>query len=219
MYLWKGAKKFGQGLPLPPPSFGQNPKEQQFFLRRPPLRTCSCSMRILPWYLFFCLFKIIHKPRTMLRLGVYFNHALIIYDYYSSFRGFYLLVDIVNCSEISTNICLFVDSVLFIAQHRPKCVCLFVHSRLFSNLIQCCGLTSPPLTLFHQTTSNQFLHQTAQNESKSKSVLAQNKSKSILASNPSKWRKINYYIKPIKLNSCIKPLKINQDRFWHETAE
>ena len=135
---------------------------------------------------FFCLFKIIHKPRTMLRLGVHFNHALIIHDYYSSFRGFYLLVDIVICSEISTNSCLFVDSVLFIAQHRPKCVCLFVHSRLFSKLIQCCGLTSPPLTLFHQTTSNQFLHQTAQNESKSKSVLAQNKSKSILASNPSK---------------------------------
>ena len=139
-----------------------------------------------PLISFFCLFKIIHKPRTMLRLGVHFIHALIIHDYYSSFRGFYLLVDIVNCSEISTNICLFVDSVLFIAQHRPKCVCLFVHSRLFSNLIQCCGLTSPPLTLFHQTTSNQFLHQTAQNESKSKSVLAQNKSKSILASNPSK---------------------------------
>ena len=28
MHLWKGAKKFGQG----PPSFGQNPKEQQFSL-------------------------------------------------------------------------------------------------------------------------------------------------------------------------------------------
>ena len=157
-----------------PPSLGQNPKEQQFFLRRPPLRICSCSMRIRPWYLFFCLCKIIHKPRTMLRLGVHFNHALIIHDYYSSFRGFYLLVDTVNCSEISTNICLFVDSVLFIAHHRPKCVCLFVHSRLFSNLFQCCGLTSPPLTLFHQTTSNQFLHQTAQNESKS--ILASNRS-------------------------------------------
>ena len=31
MHLCKGAKKFGQGPPSPP-SFGQNPKEQQFFL-------------------------------------------------------------------------------------------------------------------------------------------------------------------------------------------
>ena len=29
MHLWKGAKRFGQGPPSP--SFGQNPKEQQFF--------------------------------------------------------------------------------------------------------------------------------------------------------------------------------------------
>ena len=29
MHLWKGDKKFGQG----PPSFGQNPKEQQLFFR------------------------------------------------------------------------------------------------------------------------------------------------------------------------------------------
>ena len=35
MHLWKGDKKFGQG-PLPI-SFGQNPKEQQFFLWNPPL--------------------------------------------------------------------------------------------------------------------------------------------------------------------------------------
>ena len=34
MHLWKGDKKFGQA---PPPSFGQNPKEQQFFLRKPSL--------------------------------------------------------------------------------------------------------------------------------------------------------------------------------------
>ena len=31
MHLWKGAKKLGSP---PAPSFGQNPKEQQFFLRR-----------------------------------------------------------------------------------------------------------------------------------------------------------------------------------------
>ena len=155
----------------------------------------------------------------MLRLGVHFIHALIIHDYYSSFRGFYLLVVIVNCSEISTNICLFVDSVLFIAQHRPKCVCLFVHSRLFSNLIQCCGLTSPPLTLFHQTTSNQFLHQTAQNESKSKSVLAQNKLKINSCIKPLKKKENKFSYQTNQTEFLIKPLKMNQNQFWHETAE
>ena len=32
MHLWKDDNKFGQGPP-PTPSFGQNPKEQQLFIR------------------------------------------------------------------------------------------------------------------------------------------------------------------------------------------
>ena len=170
----------------PPPLIWTISKKTAVFLQE-----TSPSYLLLPYenpplISVFCLFKIIHKPRTMLRLGVHFNHALIIHDYYSSFRGFYLLVDIVNCSEISTNICLFVDSVLFIAQ--SVFVCLFIqdYSVTSSNVVawrprhwrysikpQAINSCIKPLKMnqnqnqfWLKINQNQFLHQTPQNEGK-----------------------------------------------------
>ena len=53
MHLWKGDNKFGQG---PPPSFGQNPKEQHLFFVKPSLRGYDCKMSFIlfegcMWYI------------------------------------------------------------------------------------------------------------------------------------------------------------------------
>ena len=47
MHLWKGAKKMGWALPLPP--FGQNPKEQQFFLGNLLLAAHVCISKAYCW--------------------------------------------------------------------------------------------------------------------------------------------------------------------------
>ena len=54
MHLWKGDKKLGQA---PPPSLGQNPKEQQFFFVRTSLRYLSahsCNSYTTPTLNYMC---------------------------------------------------------------------------------------------------------------------------------------------------------------------